>query len=94
MKCRIHRIDSVDRSELRRQDVRHLVAVIALKTNPGAIQAEMAMRLNKSRIHVFSGSVDDFAPLRNNQILTDGRDLSPIRQNIGNIRLFMHRVVN
>ena len=91
---RIHRIDAVDRAQLRRQDIRHLIAVVALKTNPGAVQADVAMRLDKAWINVFIRRVDDLAVLRHDQILTDRRDLALVRQYVRNIWFLMNRVVH
>ena len=75
-------------------DIIHLIIILSLKSDAVAVQAKMAVGVNKARIDIFAGNINDLGSLGNLQILADSDDLSSVYKNIPLICLGIYHVVD
>ena len=88
----IKRIIAVDRSQLRRADIVHFIVVSAFETDTVAVQSEMGMCINETRIDIKSGCIENFPFFRKTG--ADGLDLSVFDQKICFVGFSLNHVVD
>ena len=79
---RVTRVDAVDRAQLRRPDVVHLVVVAALVPDPIAIKADMGVGIDKTGINLQPIGVKHSSVCRGSQIGSDGGNFTVGQQNV------------
>ena len=79
---RVTRVDAVDRAQLRRPDVVHLVVVAALVPDAVAVQANVSMGIDKTGINLQPIGVENRGVRRGSQIGSDGGNFAVGQQNV------------